>query len=100
MIVYKINHLDSTSRSKLTMQQLKFLNDYYITVPHPTNQERTKLSAILGIHPNKIKNWFQNRRAKDKRIFNHIVPVDDYKINSEELPQVYPACNDLYRRKN
>lgn len=34
--------------------------------PHPDQEERQKMSRVLGIEPIKIKFWFQNKRNQHK----------------------------------
>lgn len=59
--------LGSQRRIKLTPQQIKSLNKFYNCNSKPGNKDRIKIAEALGIEIERIKNWFQNRRAKDKK---------------------------------
>ncbi len=90
-------------RIKLTPQQIKSLNSFYDINPKPGNKDRLKLSQTLGIGIDKIKNWFQNRRAKDKKDLidaSSDLSVCMAEATKDVLTTVYPNCNDLYRRRD
>ena len=90
---------DENSRSKLTLKQTGFLNDAYKQCSRPSSRELHYYAHTLGVTPERIKNWFQNRRAKERR------EIQERQTQSIGMViglsnRVFPACNDLYRRKS
>ncbi|KAI6782481.1 uncharacterized protein J7T54_001338 [Emericellopsis cladophorae] len=56
-------------RFRLTHQQTRFLMNEFIKQPHPDAAHRDMLSReIPGLSPRQVQVWFQNRRAKIKRL--------------------------------
>ncbi|KAI1819826.1 hypothetical protein F4861DRAFT_543557 [Xylaria intraflava] len=56
-------------RFRLTHQQTRFLMSEFAKQPHPDATHRENLSReIPGLSPRQVQVWFQNRRAKIKRM--------------------------------
>ncbi|KAI0840060.1 hypothetical protein F5Y06DRAFT_247149 [Hypoxylon sp. FL0890] len=56
-------------RFRLTHQQTRFLMSEFAKQPHPDAAHRERLSReIPGLSPRQVQVWFQNRRAKIKRL--------------------------------
>ncbi|KAK4104724.1 hypothetical protein N658DRAFT_187646 [Parathielavia hyrcaniae] len=56
-------------RFRLTHQQTRFLMSEFSKQPHPDAAHRERLSReIPGLSPRQVQVWFQNRRAKIKRL--------------------------------
>ncbi|KAG6118700.1 hypothetical protein E4U14_006424 [Claviceps sp. LM454 group G7] len=56
-------------RFRLTHQQTRFLMSEFAKQPHPDAAHRERLSReIPGLSPRQVQVWFQNRRAKMKRL--------------------------------
>ncbi|GAP84083.2 putative homeobox domain-containing protein [Rosellinia necatrix] len=56
-------------RFRLTHQQTRFLTTEFVKQPHPDAAHRERLSRqIPGLSPRQVQVWFQNRRAKIKRM--------------------------------
>ncbi|KAI1180814.1 hypothetical protein F4777DRAFT_173800 [Nemania sp. FL0916] len=56
-------------RFRLTHQQTRFLMSEFSKQPHPDAAHRERLSReIPGLSPRQVQVWFQNRRAKIKRM--------------------------------
>ena len=90
-------------RVKLTQEQVRLLNEFYHFNPRPNTSERICLSQKLGIGLDKIKNWFQNRRAKEKKDSHDSLHHNYGAIagsNKRMCPNIFPSCNDLYRRRS
>jgi hypothetical protein len=91
------------SRKKRKMARLvkDFLLKYYETNKNPDVQERMYIAHQLSIPEAKIKNWFQNRRAKTKHQGSE-VPCLNY-IHADKTasgrPRIYPGSNDLFIRR-
>lgn len=89
------------SRIKLTAGQVNLLNDVYRSNSRPNYVERHLLAVKLGIADDKIKNWFQNKRAKNRKDATKS-PSSGYSSTetaSVLRPNVYPNCSDLYKKR-
>lgn len=51
----------------MTNEQLNILDPYYVKNHHPTNDDIELLAEVINIPAKKVKNWFNNRRAKEAR---------------------------------
>lgn len=90
-------------RFRLTHQQTRFLMSEFVKQPHPDAAHRERLSReIPGLSPRQVQVWFQNRRAKIKRlnaedrdrvIKMRAVPEDFDNIQALHSP--YGAMNPL-----
>jgi hypothetical protein len=55
-------------RRNLTKRQQEILEKAYYTTKYPHIDERLKLSKATQLTEDRIQVWFQNRRAKDRRM--------------------------------
>ena len=89
-------------RIKLSMEQIRVLSEFYNHNKRPGNRERVLLAEKLRIGIDKVKNWFQNRRAKDRK--DLLEAMQQECLNKTSIksfrPNIYPNCNDLYRRRD
>ncbi|ELQ75341.1 putative Homeodomain-like, Homeodomain-related, Homeobox protein, partial [Trachipleistophora hominis] len=60
-------------RTKLTEEQLNILEESYRINHHPSSEIKEAVAAKIGIPIKNVQIWFQNRRAKDKSIKEHII---------------------------
>ncbi|EMC92698.1 hypothetical protein BAUCODRAFT_27052 [Baudoinia panamericana UAMH 10762] len=62
-------HKRKMKRFRLTHNQTRFLMSEFARQPHPDAAHRERLSReIPGLSPRQVQVWFQNRRAKLKRL--------------------------------
>lgn len=88
-------------KSGLSKTQVDFLMSIYKVNSKPTTFQRLGIAENLGIPEDKVRNWFQNRRAKDKRASKNQENCSFDKSIIELPSKIYPNCNDLYiKRKN
>eukprot|EP01124_Arcella_intermedia_P023499 TRINITY_DN3747_c0_g2_i1.p1 TRINITY_DN3747_c0_g2~~TRINITY_DN3747_c0_g2_i1.p1 ORF type:complete len:252 (+),score=55.01 TRINITY_DN3747_c0_g2_i1:258-1013(+) len=59
---------DSKKRMRTTPQQLRILEKTYEKEKIPSLTLREELAAQLGMTPRRVQVWFQNKRAKERRI--------------------------------
>lgn len=85
-------------RSKLNQTQKEYLTAFFEMNPRPTTQERAQISIHLGVPESKIKNWFQNRRAKE-RYANEEANLHNRHVGRQE-EKIHPGCNSLYFRRD
>ena len=55
-------------RTLITAQQLKILKSVYLITPRPDLAERLRISNMTGLDTRVVQVWFQNRRAKERRL--------------------------------
>jgi homeo domain only family, other len=55
-------------RTTFSSEQTLHLETEYQRVEYVTKSRRCELARLLGLTETQVKIWFQNRRAKDKRI--------------------------------
>ncbi|CAL8581308.1 hypothetical protein XPA_007007 [Xanthoria parietina] len=81
-------------RFRLTHNQTRFLMSEFARQAHPDAAQRERLSReIPGLSPRQVQVWFQNRRAKLKRL-----TVDDQEsmLKSRALPAGFNSAQALH----
>lgn len=89
-------------KAGLSKQQIEVLASIYMANKKPNAYQRLQIAERLSAEEDKIKNWFQNRRAKDKKMHRKnkmLEGLDGLEGAGETSPKMYPDCNDLYRRR-
>lgn len=91
---------DITFRKKsLTKSKLETLEMTFRQNPFPSKQLKHNLATELNLDLSKIKNWFQNRRAREKKTFKSAASDHEDDKNTKYV-EVYPSCNNLYVRRH
>ncbi|CCI73919.1 ECU03_1395 [Encephalitozoon cuniculi GB-M1] len=96
----KIKHMPA-KKSRLSKAQRDFLDTYFEVNPHPNTQERAYIASQSLVSEEKIRNWFQNRRTRERgdcKIASH---RSAFSVNTfeENTSSVHPTSNDLYIRR-
>lgn len=65
---YDIDAANKRPRTTITAKQLEALKRAYNESPKPARHVREQLSAETGLDMRVVQVWFQNRRAKEKRL--------------------------------
>lgn len=81
-------------RFRLTHSQTRFLMSEFARQAHPDAAHRERLAKeIPGLSPRQVQVWFQNRRAKLKRMSS-----DDRErmMKSRALPEEFPTIQTLH----
>ncbi|KAK0310879.1 hypothetical protein LTR91_009118 [Friedmanniomyces endolithicus] len=87
-------HKRKMKRFRLTHNQTRFLMSEFARQPHPDAAHRERLSReIPGLSPRQVQVWFQNRRAKLKRL-----TTDDRErmLRSRALPVDFDMTQALH----
>lgn len=79
-------------RTKLSDEQLNILEESYRMNHHPSAEVKESMASKIGIPVKNVQIWFQNRRAKDKSIKEHIM-TETRKRQEEYEMQVYQRSN-------
>ncbi|AFN82749.1 homeobox protein HD-9 [Encephalitozoon romaleae SJ-2008] len=87
--------------SGLSKAQKDFLNTYFEVNPNPNIQERAYIACQSLISEKKIRNWFQNRRARERGDCKASPCLSTFNGNASEsyISKVHPTSNDLYIRR-
>ncbi len=87
-------------RSNISGEILQCLEKFYENKPHPDSQERRQLALELGETENLVRIWFQNRRAKRRRVRNQLLLQEMSKpsekepsTNDKSLSKSLPSCD-------
>ncbi|MCJ1469756.1 hypothetical protein MMC07_008398 [Pseudocyphellaria aurata] len=56
--------LDTSSRPRLTQEQIAILEDQFKGKPKPGTEFKKQLASQIGLSLQRVNNWYQNRRAK------------------------------------
>jgi len=64
-------------RQRTTPEQLRILEEVYTKEKMPNQSLRENLGKQLGMTSRRVQIWFQNKRAKEKRMKNDTLSRDD-----------------------
>ena len=65
---YDLDNANKRPRTTITAKQLEALKRAYNESPKPARHVREQLSSETGLDMRVVQVWFQNRRAKEKRL--------------------------------
>ena len=65
---YELDNSNKRPRTTITAKQLEALKRAYNESPKPARHVREQLSSETGLDMRVVQVWFQNRRAKEKRL--------------------------------
>ncbi|WEL38291.1 homodomain-containing protein [Encephalitozoon hellem] len=90
-------------KSRLSKAQKDLLNTYFEINPNPNPQERAQIACQSLISESKIRNWFQNRRTRERGDCKVSPCLNGLNTNTNVLEsyisKVHPTSNDLYIRR-
>lgn len=90
-------------RVKLSASQTNVLCEFFKINSKPSLSDRERLGRQLNLTPDKIKNWFQNRRAKYKSEAKENEFWNSHnirKIHQILDKKVYPGCNNFFQSRD
>ncbi|KAH9411866.1 homeobox domain-containing protein [Ordospora pajunii] len=93
--------LKTYTKIKLSRAQRIFLNNQFDINPNPNAQQRALIADKSMISEQKVRNWFQNRRAKQKDDLKAAPCLAFHTVDlATPLPiSIHPTSNDLYLRR-
>lgn len=97
-------NMESHRKHSFKSDRLTILEQIYLENPKPTSEEKTEIAQSLGLDVAKVKNWFQNRRAKERKIKERIKGASNSAstnifVENETLPLIFPRCNSLFKKR-
>lgn len=81
-------------RKKTTKKQLDILEKRFLTNPRPDARLRKFLAEQLGMSARSIQIWFQNRRAKEKKILEKRMRNGYWNLNYGTVGFIFNAFNN------
>nr|XP_014280933.1 homeobox protein ceh-5-like [Halyomorpha halys] len=73
-----------TPRIPFSLGQLKALEERFQISPYLNSEDAAYLSSFLHLSEQRVKVWFQNRRARERRLKGEELPVSDESEQSSE----------------
>ncbi|XP_025889044.1 homeobox protein NOBOX [Nothoprocta perdicaria] len=83
------------SRTFYSAEQLEELEKMFQEDHYPDNEKRREIAAVVGVTPQRIMVWFQNRRAKWRK--TEKLSVKGNKKHSASAALSAPLVSDSYR---
>ncbi|KAK4514224.1 uncharacterized protein ATC70_001812 [Mucor velutinosus] len=93
---FEVKHRRRTSRT-----QFKILEKAFSSNPKPNSKIRQGLAESLSMTPRGVQVWFQNRRAKEKQVSNHVKKEASHPPKQQHLnyaPITLSASNMVHSR--
>ena len=84
---------DKLARWQINPSALVVLQTCYQMEPFPTTEIRKKLAAKLKVHPRQVQTWFQNRRARERRMGGTVLKLGGNSSATGSLSSA-PASTD------
>ncbi|XP_018506060.2 homeobox-leucine zipper protein HDG11-like [Pyrus x bretschneideri] len=93
-------------RQRHTSEQIQRLEEFFINCTHPDENDRKQLCRELGLEPNQIMFWFQNKRTQIKaqteraettalRQLNENIRRENFAMKETLKNVVCPTCDGL-----
>ncbi|KAI9296675.1 homeobox-domain-containing protein [Neoconidiobolus thromboides FSU 785] len=68
----KIKLYTPENKHRHALENINYLENYYLKNSRPNKLIIDEIATIIDLSPRKVQVWFQNRRAKEKKLFNSI----------------------------
>jgi len=86
-------------------EKVSQLEKYYLSNPKPSTKDKMSISHKIGMDLKKVKNWFQNKNAKERKKLEqrrNSLSCETYSSDSNDrtASQIFPSCNELYKRRD
>ena len=80
------------NRTNFSTEQVKYLENYFAAEPYPDGMQRREIALHLTVTQQTVTFWFQNRRARTRRMAGNPTVLASETKKRRELP-LQPATN-------
>ena len=80
------------NRTNFSTEQVKYLEAYFAAEPYPDGMQRKEIALLLTVSQQTVTFWFQNRRARARRMAGNPTVLTSETKKRRELP-LQPATN-------
>ena len=86
-------------RTIFTQEQLALLEQIYQDSNYPSSEKRQMLAKVLDLTDERVRVWFQNRRAKEKRLAEEKLALS-LRPSKREVSVIYKRHDEKRSAKN
>ncbi|OAF69942.1 hypothetical protein A3Q56_02333 [Intoshia linei] len=89
------------TRAKWTREQLYYMETSFTENPFPKKKERDLLSDRISVPKDKLRNWFQNKRARERNKLKKVEgTTDEKKLKMDEDVNEYDKYFEKIRNRD